>query len=122
MAILKLSNGKDKTISLEQSHEIWSILNGEKEPTKEQEEYCSNIDKIYLNWRKAPDSYIRDRFDIIAGMHMAEWAVDNQGTTVRPENYISPDGKYRVWVFARKWGFLDENGKTKLAKKHAGEI
>lgn len=121
MAVLRFNNGKERTIGFEQSHEIWAILNGDKEPNLEQEKFCANIDRIFLNWRKAPDSYIEKHFDVIAEFHMSEWTCDKSGITCEPDYRVNLKGEYRVWKFARKWGFWDDNGKTELARKYAGE-
>lgn len=68
MAYVKLTNGQTKMISRIKSHEIWSVLNGEKEGTKEQQAFCANIDKIYLNRHTAPQSYIEAHWDILKSM------------------------------------------------------
>lgn len=68
MAIVKLSDGSQRILNNEQATALWQVLNGEVEPTKEQEAFAARVDKIYLNRHKAPKSYIDAHFDIIRQM------------------------------------------------------
>lgn len=58
MAIVKLNNNQTVTLSREKAEDIWAVLNGDIEGTKEQQEFCSKIKKIYLNRHHAPQSYL----------------------------------------------------------------
>lgn len=68
MAIVKLTNNQTLTISREKSHELWKILNGEKEGTEEQQKFCANVKKIYLNRHFAPDTYLQAHKAILSKM------------------------------------------------------
>lgn len=70
MAVIKFSENKRQIISHEIAVDIWLILNGEKKGTKEQQKYCENIDKVWLNWRQpdCPESYIVANRDLLAKM------------------------------------------------------
>lgn len=58
MAVIKLIDGRTVTLPHEKAVVIWQVLTGEIEPTKEQEKFCSTVDRVYLNRYKAPESYL----------------------------------------------------------------
>lgn len=58
MAIVKLNDGRTVTLGREKAHEIWAVLNGEKEGTEEQRKFCDTVSKVYLNRHHAPKSYL----------------------------------------------------------------
>lgn len=97
MAHIELVDGKKRSITPEQGVVIWNILQGRNDPTQEQERFISNIRKVYLNWRKAPDDYIEQNFDYIKPMAMADWVTDRSGSPIRPSNKAG-------FAFAKRWG------------------
>lgn len=110
MAYLALDNGQKRSIPRDEALKIWGVLNGGVDPTPEQEKFCSHIKDIWLNWRKAPDSYIAQRLDRISQLHLNGWLVDCDGVPVKP-------GDDSSWVFAKKWGLWD-GGLTQRAKNY----
>lgn len=103
MALIRLTNGKEETVTAEVGAAIWQVLTGELDPTPDQEKFVTRISKIYLNWRNAPDSYIAKYLDNIISMALSEWLVDRQGRPTRPSGDFA-------WAFAKRWG-LWENGR-----------
>jgi hypothetical protein len=97
MAYIIKNDNTTATTSAELGATYWTILHGYKEGTPEQEEYCSKIKKIYLNWRKAPDEWIKDNFDKLKEKAKNEWYVDNQGIPTRPQYK-------KDWDLKNKWG------------------
>ena len=102
MAVIRFTNGKEETIDAATAASIWLVLCGEKDATKEQENFMERVKNIHLNWRNAPDSYIKKRFETILPMALADWVVNHAGKPVRP-------GSEFAWQFAKRWG-LWENG------------
>lgn len=123
MAMIRLANGQEKTLTAEQGAEIWAILQGDEEGTAEQQAFCLQVKKLYLNWRNAPDSYIERYKDIIFPMVVGEWMshgirypdghVTTDGRPTRPDplNNINRE-------FSKKWGLLDGGNHTQLALKY----
>lgn len=68
MAIIKFINGSTKILAKDKALEIWKVLNGEAEPTKEQEKFCATVRRIYLNRHKAPQSYLDTYQDVLRKM------------------------------------------------------
>ena len=110
MAVIHFNNGEKKIITREQGKVIWEVLNGDVEPTAEQEEYCLRIKNFYMGWRNAPDSYIEANKDVIFPMAIREWMVSRDGIPSRPEDSKS-------WTFAKRWGLWYQGSKTELADR-----
>lgn len=91
MAYLIMNNNKGITVSNEHGLSIWLILRGKQSPTPEQEKFCANVKKIYLNWRskETPDDYIAINEDLIKSV-----------TALTPE----PSDK-RSWYLKNKFGW-----------------
>lgn len=68
MAVVKLSDGNQLTMSHERALVIWQVLNGEIEGSEEQITFCSKVAKVYLNRYKAPDSYLSHYAEIFRKM------------------------------------------------------
>lgn len=96
MAIIRKTNGTDITVSAEQGSRYWLVLNNKSVGTEEEQDFCSDIKHIYLNWRKAPDEYIRDNFTNFREKARDEWYVDNQGIPTRPQYDAD-------WEIAKRW-------------------
>ena len=101
MAVVRLLNGKDDTVSAEVGAELWLVLNGYKDGTPEQQEYCSKVKTIYLNWRKAPDEWIKDNWDLFRSKARDEWYIDNNCRPTRPQYDADKD-------LALKWKLFNE--------------
>lgn len=71
MALVKFFDGRGVELSAEKGLAIWQVLNGQLEPTHEQEKFCEKVLKIYLNWRNAPDDYVLDRLPVLRSMYKA---------------------------------------------------
>lgn len=68
MAIAHLTNGKKMYLPPDKALNLWRILNGEVEPTKEQEAFATRVEKLYLNRHTAPQSYLDKHHDILKQM------------------------------------------------------
>ena len=99
MAVIRKVNGKDETVKAEQGSQYWLVLNNKVDGTPEEEAYCSEIKHIFLNWRKAPDQYIRDNFTKYREKARDDWYVDHQGKPTRPQ--FNSD-----WTLAKKWNLF----------------
>lgn len=132
MAFIRFTDGHDEVVDAETGEVVWQVLNGELEATKEQSAYCERIKKIYLNWRKAPDSYIEAYKEYIFPMVVSQFMVRGEPrptspTDKSPGKIIShgeitrPEPNDLVAVaFCKKWGLVDNNGyATKLAKSYS---
>lgn len=86
MAYIIFNNNTTATIPAEKANEMWLVLNGYKEGTEEQQEFCTRVKSIHLNWRKAPDEWIKDNYDKFKEKAKDEWYVDNQGNPTRPQH------------------------------------
>lgn len=86
MAYIILNNKKTITISAEKANQMWLVLNGYIEGTEEQQDFCSKVSKIYLNWRKAPPEWIKENIELYREKAKDEWYVDNQGNPTRPQH------------------------------------
>ncbi len=68
MAIIKLTNGNQLTMSHERAVIIWQVLNGEIEGSEEQVTFCSKVERVFLNRYKAPQSYLKRYAELIRRM------------------------------------------------------
>lgn len=57
MAIVRLLNGKTMAVPPEKALALWQVFSGEEQGSVKQQEFCSGVSRIYLNWNKAPMSY-----------------------------------------------------------------
>lgn len=125
MALVRFNNGeRESKLTPESGAELWSVLNGETEGNEKQQAFCEKVSKVYLNWHNAPDSYIRERLDIIAPMVMSSWMVKgwktadgklvSDGTVTRPE-----PSDLEGWAFGKKWGLLKNGQLTDLGRRYA---
>lgn len=106
MALVVFTDGRNIKVTKEQGHNIWYILNGEIEAQPEQEKFIEKIEKIYLNYANAPDSYIKQNMDSYIRYCKNEWPVDYDGKPSRPYGT-------KQWNIAKKWGFAPT---TSIAK------
>jgi hypothetical protein len=111
MAIIFLNNNTRQEINSAKGRAIWLVLNGEDEGTPEQLAYARRVSKLYLNWRKAPDSYIEAHFEQIARMVLSEWDVNRDGTPTRPSK-----GDERIWSLSRQMGLYDKGSITNAGR------
>lgn len=68
MAYILFKNGTRKIVEPEKALAIWQIMHGEKPSSPRQQAFIKKIERVYLNWRKAPKSYLKDREAIIRDM------------------------------------------------------
>ena len=68
MAYIRFIGGNGLIVPAETGVEIWRVLAGEKEPNDEQAEFCKRVDRVYLNWRKAPRSYLDANRTVLQGI------------------------------------------------------
>lgn len=87
MAHVLLVNGSSASIPHEKAKVIWEVLQGNIEPTPEQEKFCNNVKAIYLNWlnEDTPLSYIQANSRRIKLDILERYQVDQYGKPTRPE-------------------------------------
>ncbi len=102
MSRLVFKDGRSMPLTKEQGHEVWAILQGEQEPNEEQEKFMGNIQKIFLNFGNAPDSYLKENLTLFIAWCKRDWLVDYSGNTTRPQTA-------EQWSVARKWGFAPKS-------------
>jgi hypothetical protein len=82
--MLKFTNGKYKHLGKEKEYLIWKILNGEKEPTKQQAAYVANVEAVYLDRtaKDVPISYLTEKAAVIAAVEATEPVVGSYAGTL----------------------------------------
>lgn len=95
---------KQEIVTPEKAHQVWQVMNGVIEGTEAQQDFCALVAVVKLNWREAPDDYIKHYQDAIMTMEVMQWMRDRQGDYTRPD-LARPSDK----VFAKKWR-LTQNG------------
>lgn len=111
MAIVKYLDEKDEVITAEVGAMIWKVLNGELEPDEEQQAFVEKVKTVHLNFRNAPDSYIKARLPMIIPTVLQEWMVDANGNPTKPESEFA-------WTFSRRWGLWEHGAPTSLVRKY----
>lgn len=96
MAYIILNNNKAITVDADKATRMWLVLNGYEEGDEAQQEFCSKVKSIHLNWRNAPDEWIKDNFDRYKQCCKDYWYVDNQGKPTRPQYNAD-------WEIKRRW-------------------
>jgi hypothetical protein len=62
MGLAVLTGNIPKILSKQQSLAVWEVLQGRQEPANDkQAEFCSKIERLYLNYEYAPQDY-RDMY------------------------------------------------------------
>lgn len=112
MAYILHIDGTRELRSEAEAEKLWLIKVGRARPaTPAQENYIklirSTIRKVKLNYRTAPDEYIRANFDEVIEEALKSWSVDRRGNPTRPQT---------DWdlAFAIKWGLWYRNKPTAL--------
>jgi hypothetical protein len=109
VAIMRGTDRVDRPIDHETAVSVWEVLNGEREGNADQQAYCENVEKLFISWRHAPDSYIESRRDMILEFAVSGWMRNRNGDFTKPEANDT-----LAWEFARKWGLWD-HGRTSQA-------
>lgn len=78
MAYIKLKDGTRKIVPPDTALAVWQLMKGETDGTPRQKAYIKKVERVYLNWRTAPRSYLREREQIIRGMQFEDRANFNQ--------------------------------------------
>lgn len=117
MAVIKFISGKRLEISGDAALKLWEVLNAEREPTEKEGEYCGRIESLYMNWRTAPDSYLRANKRAVSRICKSEWMVDgykvgdwkhgSRGIAVRPE-----PNDYDNWRVSELLGLIKDGEVT----------
>jgi hypothetical protein len=110
MALVEFGDGHKMIAQPEYATKIWEVLNGERDGTEEEQEYCAGVKQISLDWRIAPDSYVELHFATIVQIHFSDWMVDVQGHPTRPD-----PSHIQAMAFAKKWGLYAHGQPTKKA-------
>lgn len=107
MAVVRLADGQDKTLTTEKGLALYRVLKGLDEPANEQmEKWAIRTKKIYLNWRNAPDYYLIERKEALRDILMGYWMRNRVG------NYTRPDPGDAVALHVSKVLGLWEHGKS----------
>lgn len=111
MAYLILNNGKKSMIPEAKALDIWAKINDPADLDDKQIQFLQTIRGLFLNWRKAPDSYIAAHLPAIIPCALSTWQVNRAGKPSRPGNDAS-------FAFAVKHGLWAFNNPTPLAKEY----
>ncbi len=114
MAVVVLNGNRKEQVKHEIGLAIWAILNGEAEPDDEKQlNYCNQVVDVYLDWRNAPDSYIKHCFEAVVDMALGSWMCNERGEVTLPEPYDQ-------WSidFANKWGLLYKGMATQIVRDY----
>jgi hypothetical protein len=104
MAHVILQGNIKQNLTREQGLKVWNILQGTAEPEDEKQAmYCNKVVKIYLNWREAPDDYVRQHLHAIIPLALNEWRVDEQRVPVKPATEFAWDfaRRHELWAHGR---------------------
>lgn len=87
MAHIRLNNGTTQSLSHEKAVVIWNILQGNQEPTEEQDKFCSKVHAVYLNYlnKDCPVDYIQYHREAIRQQIQHTYQSDFNGRPTRPE-------------------------------------
>jgi hypothetical protein len=115
MALLIYTDGSkslhNKPGDEERLFKVWQVITGRKIPdSHELTRFSLSVKQVILNWRTAPEEYVRAHLQHIIPQAVAEWVVDGAGTPLRPS---TPWG----YEFARKYGLYRGNKPTNLVTK-----
>lgn len=102
-----MKSGKKVTISPDRGLKLWEGVCSPEKLDDQQADYLAGVRSIYLNWRTAPDDYIRENLATIIPLALNEWSLDAKGRPLRPATDFA-------WRFARRWGLWDIGGPTML--------
>lgn len=115
MALLILKDGKRQIFSKPDDEarlfKIWQVKVGNAVPdSPELARYAESVSKVILNWKTAPEEYVRHHLNVIVPQAVAEWIVDSKGHPIRPSTHWG-------WEFARKYGLMRGHSITNLVTK-----
>lgn len=57
MAFVKLHTGKCLTMKPDSALALWQVICGEIVGTDKQQAFAETVERVYLNWKEAPQSY-----------------------------------------------------------------
>jgi len=123
MALLQWIDGTRKIVKPEVGAEIWRVMNGEIEPNEDQQQFCAEISRVFLNWRDAPDTYIEANLPTVIPVIISYWQVSSVavGGSKHQSNGVPTraDSKDKQLVaFCEKWGLIAYGRPTALSKKY----
>jgi hypothetical protein len=111
MALLKLSDNRQKIVSHEQALTIWQVLTGEIEPDEQQETFCMQVDQVFFCWREAPDSWIERHCNTVFPVAISAWLCGRDGKPTKP--WAQDD-----WEFAKRWGLWHEGRPSEIVTEY----
>lgn len=97
MACIRFTDGSRKFVPEPIGVRLWRCLHGLAAATEDQRDYLARVRTVYLNWRTAPDEYIRRNLPDIVEAVTKGWVVDSDGRPLRPSTQ-------EEYAFAAKWG------------------
>lgn len=85
MSFVVFNNGTNKHLTPEQGLALWEVLQGRVEPTKQQEQWCLNIKRLYLNKYTAPEDYIQRYKLLVTKQVLGDYMCDREGNLTKPD-------------------------------------
>jgi len=102
MALITHTDGSREFKAEDEAVKLWRILDGQAKPMNDsQKRYCDqvrhDVKRVVLNYRTAPEDYVRKNLHKLLPQILADWVVDAHGRPMRPANAWQ-------WAFAKKYG------------------
>lgn len=107
MAYIKFKTGLRQLVPDDKAVSIWLAKYGFLDVDPEQKHFIDCVSTIHIDYRHAPDEYIRRNLNEIIPRVLMSWRVDASGRPACPctrEDYI----------FAEKWGLWAKGKPTAL--------
>lgn len=107
MALIIYTNG-DKAFKPDvEAVKLWRILDGQAKPENEaQRRYIAHVRRtvksVSLDYRTAPEDYIRKNLHKLLPKILSEWVVNQHGEPLKPADA-------QQWTFAKKFGLWRGN-------------
>lgn len=122
MAYVQYIDGTRELRSEAEAKKLWLIKVGRARPqTPAQKKYVSfirkTIKKIRLNYRTAPEEYIKANIHDIVPMALANWMVNKKGQPIRPATKDDMEFavKYGLWNQGKPTALVTGKGQLTLA-------
>lgn len=85
MAYVRFTNNTSKHLTNEQGLALWEVLQGRTIPTKQQEQWCLHIDRLYLDIYSAPEDYVQKYKNTVYRHALGDYMCDRSGNLTKPE-------------------------------------
>lgn len=85
MSFVTFRNGTNKHLTNEQGLALWEVLQGRTIPTKQQEQWCLHIDRLYLDKYTAPEDYVQKYQSVVYRQVLNDYMCDRSGKLTKPD-------------------------------------